>query len=63
MTGRDPDDAYSTVPYEQGALFLVFLEATFGREAFDAFLRRWFDSHAFQSATTDAVPVVPQASS
>lgn len=53
LTGRDPDDAYSTVPYEQGALFLAFLEARMGRAAFDAFLRRWFDSHAFQSATTD----------
>ena len=41
------------MPYEQGALFLVFLEHRFGREAFDAFLRRWFDSHAFKSATTD----------
>jgi aminopeptidase N len=53
MTGRDPDDAYSSVPYEQGALFLVFLEAKYGRAPFDAFLKRWFDSHAFQSATTD----------
>jgi leukotriene-A4 hydrolase len=52
LTGRDPDDAYSTVPYEQGALFLVFLESRFGREPFDQFLRKWFDSHAFQSATT-----------
>lgn len=54
MTGRDPDDAYSSVPYEQGALFLSFLEAKFGRDVFDAFLRRWFDEHAFQSATTDS---------
>ncbi len=53
LTGRDPDDAYSSVPYEQGALFLSFLEAKFGREAFDAFLRQWFDQHAFMSATTD----------
>lgn len=52
MTGRDPDDAYSTVPYEQGALFLSFLEAKYGREAFDAFLRKWFDTHAFQGETT-----------
>jgi hypothetical protein len=52
LTGRDPDDAYSTVPYEQGALFLTFLEAKYGRDAFDAFLKRWFDTHAFQSATT-----------
>ena len=53
MAGRDPDDAYSVVPYEQGALLLSFLEAKYGRAAFDAFLRRWFDSHLFQSATTD----------
>ena len=53
MTGRDPDDAYSSVPYEQGALFLRFLEARYGRAEFDAFLRKWFDGHAFQSVTTD----------
>ena len=41
------------MPYEQGALFLTFLEAKFGREAFDAFLRRWFDEHAFKSVTTE----------
>jgi aminopeptidase N len=53
LTGRDPDDAFSNVPYEQGSLFLVFLESKFGRDAFDAFLRKWFDEHAFQSATTE----------
>jgi leukotriene A-4 hydrolase/aminopeptidase len=53
LTGRDPDDAFSTVPYEQGRLFLVFLESKFGRDAFDRFLRKWFDEHAFQSATTE----------
>ena len=52
LTGRDPDDAYSTVPYEQGALFLTFLESRFGRDAFDRFLRAWFDQHAFASVTT-----------
>ena len=49
---RDPDDAYSVVPYELGALFLSFLEDKFGRDTFDRFLRRWFDEHAFQSVTT-----------
>ena len=49
---RDPDDAYSVVPYELGALFLSFLENKFGRDTFDRFLRRWFDEHAFQSVTT-----------
>jgi leukotriene-A4 hydrolase len=53
LKGRDPDDAFSNVPYEQGRLFLVFLESKFGRDAFDQFLRKWFDEHAFQSATTE----------
>jgi aminopeptidase N len=53
LTGRDPDDMFSTVPYEQGALFLRFLEAKVGRAAFDPFIRRWFDDHAFTSATTE----------
>jgi leukotriene A-4 hydrolase/aminopeptidase len=53
LAGRDPDDAFSNVPYEQGRLFLVFLESKFGRDAFDRFLRKWFDEHAFESATTE----------
>jgi len=49
---RHPDDGFSGVPYNKGALFLQAIEAAFGREAFDRFLRRWFDEHAFQSVTT-----------
>jgi leukotriene-A4 hydrolase len=52
LTGRDPDEAYSVVPYEQGALFLTWIESRVGRPAFDAFVREWFDSYAFQSVTT-----------
>ena len=53
MRGRDPDDAYSRVPYTRGAWLLRTLELRVGREAFDAFLRGWFDSNAFKSVTTD----------
>lgn len=49
---KDPDEVFSSIPYERGALFLVWLESKFGRETFDRFLRSWFDNHAFQSATT-----------
>ncbi len=49
---KDPDEVFSSIPYERGALFLVWLESKFGRETFDRFLRSWFDDHAFQSATT-----------
>jgi aminopeptidase N len=53
LEGRDPDDAFSQVPYEKGALFVRQLEETFGRERLDAFLRSYFDHFAFQSITTD----------
>ncbi|MFC4729566.1 M1 family metallopeptidase [Coralloluteibacterium thermophilus] len=51
--GEDADDVLSAVAYDKGAWFLQFLEQRFGRETFDAFLRGWFDAHAFQSVTTD----------
>lgn len=53
LRGRDPDDAFSNVPYEKGRLLLVMLEHAFNRETFDRFLRQYFDEHAFQSLTTD----------
>jgi leukotriene-A4 hydrolase len=52
LTGRDPDDAFTRVAYEKGALFLRQLEAAFGRDRFDEFLRGYFDHFAFQSITT-----------
>ncbi len=53
LQGRDPDEGFTGVPYEKGALFLRYLEETFGREKFDRFVRGYFDSHAFQSITTE----------
>ncbi len=53
LKGRDPDDGLSAVPYDKGHWFLRWLEESFGREAFDPFLRAWFDQHAFQSVGTD----------
>jgi leukotriene A-4 hydrolase/aminopeptidase len=52
LAGRDPDAAFTQVPYEKGALFLRHLEVVFGRERFDQFLRQYFDHFAFQSITT-----------
>jgi leukotriene-A4 hydrolase len=42
----------TSIAYEKGANFLRVLEHRFGRGPFDAFLRRYFDAHAFQSITT-----------
>jgi hypothetical protein len=53
LDGRDPDEGFTGVPYEKGALFLRYLEETVGREKFDRFVRSYFDAHAFQSITTE----------
>ena len=53
LTGRDPDDGMTQVPYEKGALFLRSLEEAVGRDRFDQFLRAYFDRFAFQSITTN----------
>ncbi|MBI4346796.1 MAG: M1 family metallopeptidase [Elusimicrobia bacterium] len=52
LAGRHPDEAVTSVPYVKGALFLRHLEAAFGRERFDRFLRGYLDAHAFRSITT-----------
>jgi hypothetical protein len=52
LTGRDPDDGATQIPYEKGALFLRQVEAAFGRPRFDAYLKDYFDHFAFQSITT-----------
>jgi hypothetical protein len=52
LAGRDPDDGSTEIPYEKGAALLKLLERTFGRPRFDAYLRSYFERHAFQSITT-----------
>lgn len=53
LHGRDPDDAFSGVPYTKGQLFLIYLEQKFGRDKFDPFVKQYFDDHAFQSLDTE----------
>ncbi len=43
----------SAIAYEKGAFFLMTVESIVGRERFDAWLRQWFDNHAFQPATSE----------
>ena len=47
-----PDAGLGGVVYDKGALFMRTVERTVGRERFDAWLRQWFDNHAFQPATS-----------
>jgi len=53
LRGRNPDDVFSNIPYEKGALFLREIEQKVGRENFDAFLMQYFEDFAFKSITTD----------
>ncbi|TPV62163.1 M1 family metallopeptidase [Aestuariibacter sp. GS-14] len=53
LRGRNPDDVFSDIPYEKGALFLRELEQTVGRAEFDKFLVEYFQKFAFKSITTD----------
>jgi leukotriene-A4 hydrolase len=52
LSGRDPDDGVTRIPYEKGALLIRSLEEKYGREKFDLFLKGYFDHFAFQSITT-----------
>jgi leukotriene-A4 hydrolase len=53
LQGRDPDEGMTQIPYDKGAALLRLLEQTYGRQKFDAYLRSYFDRHAFQSITSD----------
>jgi leukotriene-A4 hydrolase len=53
LRGRDPQTACGAVTAEKGRLFLSYLDAKFGRERFDGFLRGYFDHFAFKSISTE----------
>lgn len=57
LRGKDPDDAFSSVPYEKGFTFLCYLEGLVGRGKWDKFIPHYFtvykekslDSYEFRS--------------
>ncbi|KRD10876.1 aminopeptidase [Flavobacterium sp. Root901] len=53
LTGRNPDDGISLIPYVKGYAFLRVIEDAVGREKFDVFIKNYFDAHAFKSITTE----------
>src|SRR5690606_28470283 len=53
LEGRNPDDGLTEIAYEKGCFFLVACEKAAGREAFDAFLKNYFTTHAFQVMDTE----------
>jgi hypothetical protein len=53
LEGVDPDEAFSSIPYEKGARFVVLLERAAGRERFDRFLHAYLGRFRFTSITTE----------
>ena len=47
-----PDGGATGIIYDKGAVFLRTLERLVGREKWDAYLRSYFDRHAFQPMTS-----------
>jgi leukotriene-A4 hydrolase len=48
----DPGEEAGELAYNKGATFLRTIERAVGRERWDAYLRSYFDRHAFQPQTT-----------
>jgi leukotriene-A4 hydrolase len=54
LDGIDPDDAFSSIPYEKGFNFLNYLqEAVGGAKYFDPWLKQWVTDQAYKSVTTN----------
>jgi leukotriene-A4 hydrolase len=53
LRGRDPDDAFTQVPYIKGAMMLTWLGSRFGVDNVDRFLKEYFDEFSFRSVTTE----------
>eukprot|EP01061_Rhynchopus_euleeides_P047701 TRINITY_DN9720_c0_g1_i1.p1 TRINITY_DN9720_c0_g1~~TRINITY_DN9720_c0_g1_i1.p1 ORF type:complete len:615 (+),score=211.40 TRINITY_DN9720_c0_g1_i1:89-1933(+) len=54
LRGVDPDDSFSTVPYEKGFAFLCYLRSVVGSNAdFDAWLRVYIQAHRHKMITTE----------
>lgn len=61
LKGKDPDDAFSSIPYEKGFHFLYYLEKLVGKPKWDEFIPHYFttwqrkslDSYEFKATLLD----------
>lgn len=53
LKDRDPDDGVTDIAYQKGRFFLTAIEYAVGREKWDAFVKKYFDTFSFQSMTTE----------
>ena len=49
LKGQDPDDAFSSIPYEKGFHFLYYLEKLVGKSEWDKFIPHYFGTWARKS--------------
>jgi leukotriene-A4 hydrolase len=49
LKGKDPDDAFSSIPYEKGFHALYQFELLFGKDKWDTFIPHYFDTFKFKS--------------
>lgn len=49
----DPDDAFSSVPYEKGFLLLEHIQNIVGEDVMDDFLKKYLNHFKFKSITSD----------
>ncbi|GLB12082.1 hypothetical protein AtubIFM57258_009360 [Aspergillus tubingensis] len=70
LKGKDPDDAFSSIPYEKGFNFLFHLETLVGKQKFDRFIPHYFtvfkgkslDSYEFKATLLDFFDADAEAS-
>jgi hypothetical protein len=53
LEGRSPDDGMTDIAYNKGYFFLRLIEEHVGREKFDPFIKRYFDTYQFQVMDTE----------
>lgn len=53
LEGIDPDESFSSIPYEKGARFVTTMERDIGRPRFDEFMRAYMKQFRFQSITSE----------
>jgi leukotriene A-4 hydrolase/aminopeptidase len=53
LEGRNPDDGVTAIAYDKGYYFLKLIEQTVGLEAWDQFLKQYFQDFAFRSVSTE----------
>tara|TARA_R110002003_G_scaffold132_1_gene12374 strand:- start:1748 stop:3454 length:1707 start_codon:yes stop_codon:yes gene_type:complete len=49
LKGQDPDDAFSSIPYEKGFHALYAFELLLGKDKWDSFIPHYFDTFKFKS--------------